>query len=66
MKSFSINKQPSDVLKELATWEKSLRKKHGFTQSEMARRSDVSLGSLKRFEQTGEINLASLLKLLKC
>jgi len=34
------------------------------TQTELAERSGVSLGSLKRFESTGKISLESLLKLL--
>jgi transcriptional regulator with XRE-family HTH domain len=40
-----------------------LRKAAGLTQSEMAKRSGVSLGSLKRFELSGQISLESLLKL---
>ena len=35
----------------------------GYTQTECATRSGVSLGSLKRFERTGQISLESLLKL---
>lgn len=33
------------------------------SQMTMAERSRVSLGSIKRFEQTGEISLSSLIKL---
>ena len=33
------------------------------SQMTMAERSGVSLGSIKRFEQTGEISLSSLIKL---
>ena len=40
-----------------------MRKQAGFSQSELAKRSGVSLGSLKRFELTGQISLESLLKL---
>lgn len=40
-----------------------LRKRKNLSQRELAVRSDVSLGSLKRFEQTGEISLQSLTKL---
>ena len=39
-----------------------LRKRKNLSQRELAVRSDVSLGSLKRFEQTGEISLQSLTK----
>lgn len=33
------------------------------TQADMAARSGVSLGSIKRFERTGEVSLSSLLKI---
>ena len=37
-----------------------LRKRKKITQKQLAARSGVSLGSLKRFEQRGEISLQSL------
>ena len=40
-----------------------IRKRRKISQKELAKRSGVSLGSLKRFEQTGEISLISLTKL---
>lgn len=40
-----------------------LRKRKKISQKELAARSGVSLGSLKRFEQTGEISLQSFTKL---
>ena len=40
-----------------------LRKRKKITQQEIARRSGVSLGSVKRFEQSGEISLQSLTKI---
>ena len=40
-----------------------LRKRKKITQKQLAARSGVSLGSLKRFEQIGEISLQSLTKL---
>jgi transcriptional regulator with XRE-family HTH domain len=63
MRKFGIGKNPSDVLGELASKHKTLRKQIGLTQSELARRSGVSLGSIKRFELSGQISLESLLKL---
>jgi transcriptional regulator with XRE-family HTH domain len=60
---FGLNKKPVDVLQEIAQRHKVLRKQWGYTQSELARRSGVSLGSLKRFETTGQISLESLLLL---
>ena len=40
-----------------------LRKRRKITQKQLAARSGVSLGSLKRFEQSGEISLQSLTKI---
>lgn len=63
MRSFGITKNPADVLEEIALKHKKLRKKQGLSQQELASRSGVSLGSLKRFETTGQISFESLLKL---
>lgn len=60
---FSIEKLPSDLLLEIAEKHKRLRKHAGYSQRELAERSGVSLGSIKRFEQTGLISLESLLQL---
>lgn len=40
-----------------------LRKRKKITQKQLAARSGVSLGSLKRFEQSGETSLQSLTKI---
>lgn len=40
-----------------------LRKRKKITQKQLAARSGISLGSLKRFEQSGEISLQSLTKI---
>ncbi len=40
-----------------------LRKRKKISQRELAARSGVSLGSVKRFEQSGEISLQSFTKL---
>jgi transcriptional regulator with XRE-family HTH domain len=63
MAKFGIEKKPFDILKELAEKHRVLRKQAALSQSELAKRSGVSLGSLKRFELTGQISLESLLKL---
>lgn len=60
---FGIDPKPSDYLREIARKHKVVRKKAGFTQAELALRSGVSLGSIKRFELCGQISLESLLKL---
>ena len=49
----------ADIAKRMA----QLRKRRKISQKELAVRSGVSLGSLKRFEQSGEISLQSLTKL---
>jgi len=63
MGKFSVDKNPSDIMEELASKHKILRKAAGLSQSEIAERSGVSYGSIKRFETTGQISLISLLKL---
>ena len=60
---YSVNATPHDIGKELAKRHKALRKQLKLSQSELAERAGVSLGSLKRFETTGQISLESLLKL---
>lgn len=61
MKPFTLFKQPNDVKLELAQRIKHIRKLKGYTQQELSERTTVSLGSIKRFEQKGEISLHSLL-----
>ncbi|HOY20957.1 MAG TPA: helix-turn-helix transcriptional regulator [Haliscomenobacter sp.] len=61
--NFGLSKKPADYLQEIAKRHKVLRKQAGFSQSELAKRSGVSLGSLKRFETIGQISLESLLLL---
>jgi transcriptional regulator with XRE-family HTH domain len=61
---YGLNKKPADWMLEMAKRHKILRKQAGYTQSELARRSGVSLGSLKRFETTGQISLESLFLLI--
>ncbi|MEM6394769.1 MAG: helix-turn-helix transcriptional regulator [Bacteroidota bacterium] len=65
MNPYTLTKQPRDISAELAARHKQLRKQMGYTQANMARRSGVSLGSLKRFEQSGEVSLSNLLKLAR-
>lgn len=60
---FFINKTPLQVQLELAERCKKIRKSKKLSQSEFADKSGVSLGSIKRFERTGQISLESLLKL---
>ena len=61
---YGLNKKPADWMLEMAKRHKILRKQARFTQSELARRSGVSLGSLKRFETSGQISIQSLFLLI--
>ncbi len=54
---------PTERAIELARREKIKRKRMKITQKEMAERTGISLGSIKRFEQTGEISFVSLVKI---
>jgi transcriptional regulator with XRE-family HTH domain len=63
MTQFSIDKNPADIRLELAQRIRALRKQHKMSQSELAQRANVSLGSYKRFESSGQISLDSLLKI---
>ena len=56
-------KTPKEYGMEIAVNLKRLRKSKKLSQTELAARSGVSYGSLKRFEQTGEISLESLLRI---
>ena len=57
-------KTNAQVLKELAQRSRDLRKANKLSQQELAERSGVSLGSLKRFESTGKVSLESLVKIM--
>ncbi len=65
MLKFEAIKKPTDFMGQIAERHRALRKRAGYSQSELARRSGVSLGSLKRFESTGQVSLESLLKLVE-
>ena len=54
---------PMDIQRKLAARAKARRLELNITQSELAERSGVSLGSLRRFESTGEISLRAFLEL---
>ena len=60
---YSLEPTPAEISKNLAQRHRLLRKKLHLSRKEMAERSGVSLGSLKRFENTGKISLEALLKL---
>ncbi len=62
MLSININ-TPSSIMLHIKENFKNKRLSFNFAQEGLAHRSGVSLGSIKRFESTGEISLKSLLKL---
>ena len=53
----------NEVDNDIANRMVKLRKRRKITQKALAAKSGVSLGSIKRFEQSGEISLQSLTKL---
>lgn len=56
-------KTPFDIRQEIAIRAKERRLFLNITQKTLAEKSGVSQGSIKRFENTGEISLSSLLAL---
>ena len=56
-------KLPHEVSEDLTDKVRRLRKVKKLSQQQLANKSGVSLGSLKRFENTGQISLESLLKI---
>lgn len=57
-------KTPNDIAKELVERIKQHRKKFKISQAQLAVKSGVSLGSIKRFESKYEISLNSFIKIL--
>ena len=65
MNSFFFNpKTPNDIAHELVEKIKQHRKKLKISQAQLASKSGVSLGSIKRFESKHEISLNSFIKIL--
>ena len=65
MDSFFFNpKTPNDIAHELVEKIKQHRKKLKISQAQLASKSGVSLGSIKRFESRYEISLNSFIKIL--
>lgn len=56
-------KTPKELNMGIATRLKTIRKRRKISQKELAKRSGVSYGSIRRFEQCGEISLISLAKI---
>ena len=62
MIDLNVNTSP-DICKRISGNMRSLRRASGLTQAALSEKAGVSLGSLKRFETTGQISLASLANL---
>lgn len=66
---FLKQKTPREIDNAIAKRIRASRKRMKMTQQALSDKSDVSLGSIKRFESSGEISLLSLTKIaiaLKC
>ncbi|MDE6568403.1 MAG: helix-turn-helix domain-containing protein [Lachnospiraceae bacterium] len=63
MNEFDFLKSPNEINRDIAKRVQARRKEKKITQKQLSERSDVSLGSVKRFERTGEISLSSLIKI---
>ena len=58
-----LKKTPTEIDREIARRVRAVRRRRKISQEKLSARSGVSLGSLKRFERTGQISLLSLTKL---
>ncbi len=60
---FMEMKTPKELNMELAERVRVIRKRRRLSQIKLSEKSGVSLGSVKRFERTGEISLLSFTKI---
>ena len=56
-------KTEQEIIKDISLRVRNKRKLYKLSQQQLSNKSGVSLGSLKRFERTGEISFKSLLKI---
>lgn len=64
MNMFNLNqKTPGEIEMIIAGRIREIRRRRKISQKRLSEKSGVSLGSLKRFEQRGEISLRSLIKI---
>ena len=67
--NFLTQKTPREIDAIIAQRIRNIRKRQKLSQEKLSEKSGVSLGSVKRFERSGEISLSSLTKIaiaLKC
>ena len=60
---YFLTKTPREIDQLIASRIRSIRKRRKSSQKRLSEKSGVSLGSVKRFEQIGEISLISLTKI---
>lgn len=58
-----MQKTPGEIDKLIAERIRNIRKRRKISQKKLSEKSGVSLGSVKRFEQSGEISFISLTKI---
>ena len=56
---------PADSAREVACRERARRQAMGITQRQLSERSGVSLGSLRRFEQTGQASFETVVRVCR-
>ena len=54
---------PEEIDQAVALRLRAIRKRQGLSQQKLSQKSNVSYGSIKRFEESGQISLLSLTKL---
>lgn len=66
MKAFDFSFEeitPGEINRKIAERIRSVRRRRKISQKKLSEKSGVSLGSVKRFEHSGEISLLSLTKI---
>lgn len=58
-----LSKTPKEIDKLIAARIRNIRRRRKISQKRLSEKSGVSLGSVKRFESSGEISLISLTKI---
>lgn len=58
-----LKKTPVEIQMQIAGRTRAVRRKRKISQKKLSQLSGVSLGSLKRFEQKGEVSFLSLIKI---
>lgn len=60
---YFLSKTPVEIEKIISSRIRAIRRRRKISQRKLSELSGVSLGSVKRFESTGEISLISLIKI---